>query len=509
MGQQIVECIPNFSEGRRLEVVDRIVGAIQAVPGVTLLDRSSDHDHNRSVLTFIGEPPAVEQAAFAAIQMAAGLIDLDKHKGEHPRLGAADVVPFVPISGMTMDDCIAMAKRLGKRVGEELNIPVYLYEKAATRPERENLENIRRGEYEALKQAIGVDPAREPDFGPASVGKAGATVIGARPPLIAYNVYLTTGDVSIANRIARAVRHSSGGLRFVKALGLLVEGKAQVSMNLTDYSHTSIARVVEFIRREARRYGTGIDHCELIGLIPQTALVDAAQWYLQLDQFEHDQILESQLQNASAQTALPSEDFLNALAAGTATPGGGSAAAYSGAMAAALVGMVARLTIGKKKYAQVQDRMQEIAALADAARAHLAQAVAEDAAAFDAVMAAFRLPKGSDEEISIRRAAIQTATQAAAEAPLRVAGLAADVAEWAAEAAESANANAITDAASAAAMAHASVHASGLNVRINAASIDDQAAAQAWLARLEEFHQRAERCLGRVQDALRDRADLS
>ncbi|TFH36379.1 MAG: glutamate formimidoyltransferase, partial [Anaerolineales bacterium] len=230
MQRQIVECIPNFSESRRPEVVQAIEDAIRSVKGVHTLDRHMDDDHNRTVITFAGAPEAVGEAAFLAIAKAAELIDLETHSGEHPRIGATDVVPFVPILGVTMDECVELARALGKRVGEELDIPVYLYENAATRPDRVNLAHLRKGEYEGLKKAIQEDPSRAPDFGPAKLGKAGATVIGARSPLIAYNVYLTTGDVSIAEKIARRVRQSSGGLRYVKALGMLVEGQAQVSM---------------------------------------------------------------------------------------------------------------------------------------------------------------------------------------------------------------------------------------------------------------------------------------
>ncbi len=285
---KLVECIPNFSAARCPEVVEQIIAAIQSVPEARLLDRSSDNDHNRTVLTFAGPPAAVEQAAFRAIRQAAALIDLNEHTGGHPRIGATDVVPFVPISGISMDECVAMAKRLGKRVADELNIPVYLYEYAATRPERANLENIRKGQFEGLKTEIETDPSRAPDFGPAKLGPAGATVIGARDPLIAFNVYLTSDDVTIADKIARAARQSSGGLRFVKGMGVLVEGRAQVSMNLTNFRKTPIARVVELIRREAARYGVAIHHSELVGLIPQDALTDAAVWYTQLDQFTPD-----------------------------------------------------------------------------------------------------------------------------------------------------------------------------------------------------------------------------
>jgi glutamate formiminotransferase len=293
--KRIVECVPNFSEGRRKEIIDQIVGALASVEGVRVLDVQSDADHNRSVVTIVGEPEAVEEAAFQGIERAARLIDMDQHQGEHPRMGATDVVPFVPIAGVTMADCVEMARRLGERVGRELAIPVYLYEEAASRPERRNLADVRRGEYEGLKMEIETDPHRAPDFGPARVGKAGAMAIGARPPLVAFNVYLNTDDVAIAKAIARAVRHSSGGLRYVKALGLLVEGRAQVSMNLTDHRQTPIHRVVEMIRREAARYGVTIASSEVVGLIPNEALLDAARFYLQLDGFFSDQILENRL----------------------------------------------------------------------------------------------------------------------------------------------------------------------------------------------------------------------
>ena len=294
--QRIVECVPNFSEGRRKDVIDQIVASIREVAGVRVLDVESDADHNRSVLTFIGEPEAVEEAAFRSIRRAAELIDMEQHRGGHPRMGATDVVPFVPIRGVTMNDCVQMARRVGARVGNELGIPVYLYEAAATRPDRVNLANVRRGEYEGLRREIATDPQRAPDFGPRKMGRAGATAIGARPPLIAFNVYLTTNDVRIAQAIAKAVRYSSGGLRYVKALGLLVEGRAQVSMNLTDYRKTPIARVVEMIRAEAARYGVGIATSEIIGLVPQEALLDAAVHYLQLHRFSAGQVLENRLE---------------------------------------------------------------------------------------------------------------------------------------------------------------------------------------------------------------------
>ena len=495
MVNPLVECIPNFSEGRRKEVIDAIVTAITSSGAVRLLDTSSDVHHNRTVVTFAGTPEAVENAAFAGIKAAAAHIDLNEHRGEHPRVGATDVVPFVPLRDVTIAECVALARRLGQRVGSDLGIPVYLYEAAATRPDRENLENIRRGEYEGLKEAIRTDPARVPDFGPAELGRAGATIIGARPPLIAFNVYLTTADVEIATKIARAVRHSNGGYRFVKALGLLVEGKAQVSMNLTNFAKTPIFRVVETIRREAQRYGVGIASTELIGLAPEDALIDAAQWYLQLDGFAPEQLLERRLQSVPEpgpklpEPPLPADattmtapistilstpqkslaGFLDDVASGSATPGGGAVAALAGALGAALAAMVARLTIGRKKYANVESQMQAAIADAEDLRSRLLEAVDQDVAAYAAVMAAYQLGKNDPN----RAPAIQAALIGAAQAPLHVMELALQ-AMWAARtAAELGNTNAATDAAVAAHLALAAVEGSALNVRVNLVEIMD------------------------------------
>jgi len=471
----LIECIPNFSEARRPEVIDQIVAAIQSVEDVKLLDRSSDLDHNRTVLTLAGPPFAVEEAAFRAIKTAAELIDLNSHTGEHPRIGATDVVPFVPLEGASMDDCIAMAKRLGERVGNELSIPVYLYEAAATRPERVNLENIRKGQYEGLKAEIESNPERQPDYGTAKLGSAGATVIGARNPLIAFNVYLTTDDVSIAKKIAKAIRHSSGGLRFVKGSGFFVEGRAQVSMNLTNFRETPVARVVETIRREAQRYGVAIHHSELVGLIPQEALVDAAVWYTQLDAFDKAQILESRLFDTFASSPQPKPvSFIEELAAPTATPGGGSAAAYAGAMGAALVSMVAGLTLGKKKYAEVEAQMQAIRVMAESLRKELTQAVDDDSSAFEAVMGAYKLPKDTDEEQTKRNAAIHVATLNAAHVPLSVAKDVVKVMELALKCAKEGNLNAVSDSMSGFAMSRAALTAAGYNVKINLNSLADK-----------------------------------
>ncbi len=508
---QLIECIPNFSEARRPEVVEAIVAAAASVPEVTILDRSSDTDHNRTVLTFAGTPAGVEEAAFRAIAKAAELIDLNQHSGEHPRIGATDVVPFVPLTGVTMEECVALANRLAERVAKELNLPVYLYEAAARRPERANLEVIRRGQYEGLKAEIETDPNRAPDYGPAKLGPAGATVIGARAPLVAFNVYLTTEDVAVAKAIAKAVRQSSGGFRFVKAAGFLVEGRAQVSMNLTDYRQTPIARVVETIRREAARYGVGIHHSELVGLIPQEALIDAAVWYTQLDGFKPDQVLETRL--FAAQQApnrqITKSDFLDDLAAATPAPGGGCAAAYAGAMGAALVAMMAGLTAGRKKYAAFDEQARAILAEAETLRADLTAAIAEDAAAFEAVMAAFKLPKESEAQAKLRETEIERATLQAARVPLKVAGMAARVIELAAQVVAAGNLNAISDGASGAAMARAALTAAGYNVRININSLADTTSGVSLLAELESFEARANAAEGQIRQSLETRGRIS
>jgi len=510
MSSPLVECIPNYSDARRPEVVEAIIQSIQNVAGVTILDRHSDLDHNRTVITMVGAPAAVEEAAYQSIACASKLIDLNTHTGEHPRIGATDVVPFVPISDISMAECVEMARRLGKRVADHLNIPVYLYEEAATRPERVNLETIRRGQFEGLKAEIATHPDRKPDFGPSELGPAGATVIGARQPLIAFNVYLTTDDVSIAQKIAKAVRNSSGGMHYVKAMGVLVNGRAQVSMNLTNYRQSPIARVVELVRREAMRYGVAVHHSELVGLTPQEALVDAAVWYTQLDEFQPDQILEQRLFQVSS-AARPGEKpaeptFLDQLASGSATPGGGAAAANSAASAAALVTMVARLTVGKKKYAAVESQMWPIIEQSEALRAEMTAAVAEDSAAFNAIMAAFKLPKDTPDQEAARSAAVEAATLHAAEVPAAVARKAVAIMELALQAATLGNINAISDAGTSLALARAALTGAGLNVRTNVHSLQKPEAGAALLQELVLLNNRATEIEKAYQTVLQDRA---
>lgn len=512
MATPLVECIPNFSEARDPEIVNKILDSIKTVPNVHILDQHSDMDHNRTVVTYVGTPTAVEEAAFQAMKTASELINLDKHSGEHPRMGATDVVPFVPISDISMQECIEMARRLGKRAGEELALPIYLYEEAATIPEKQNLESIRRGQYEAIKEEIGTTPVRTPDFGPHKVGPAGATVIGARQPLVAYNIYLTTNDVSIAQKIGRAVRNSSGGLRFVKAMGMMVEGRAQVSMNLTNFNKTPVARVVEFVRREAQRYGVGIQSSELVGLIPQAAMVDAAVWYTQMDGFDSEQILEQRLyevmRTGGNTTTEDAPTFLDDLASAKPTPGGGSAAAYSAASGAALIAMVARTTTGKKKYADVQEKMWGLIDQAEGLRSELTAGVTEDAAAFDEVMKAFKLPKNSEEEIQVRNAAIQAATVVAADVPLKTAQKALTVMELALEAAQYGNLNAISDAGAACFMAKAGLTAAGLNVRINVPGLEDEAQRDNFIKQTNELEAKANEIEQAMRSILADRGQM-
>jgi glutamate formiminotransferase/formiminotetrahydrofolate cyclodeaminase len=497
---RIVECVPNFSEGGRDEVVAQIKEAIASVPGVKLLDWEMDADHNRSVITFAGKPEAVEEAAFHGIKTAASLIDMDRHEGEHPRIGATDVVPFVPISGVTMEECVEIARRLGERVGTELEIPVYLYEKAATRPERVNLANVRRGEYEALKEEIASKPERKPDFGPSRLGKAGATVIGAREPLIAYNVYLDTDDLKVAQAIARAVRFSSGGLRFVKALGLYIEqrGLVQVSMNLTDYRRTPVHRVVEMIRREAQGYGANVVSSELVGLIPRQALLDAAEYYLQIEDFQPEMVLESHLEEPETTP----EAFLDAVAAGTPTPGGGSVSALAGALAAALAGMVCHLSLNKEPSAQSPS---EILKRVQARRRELTALVEQDALAYQGVLEAYRKPKGSAKEKKERTAAVQEALEQAARVPLGAANGAVEVLELLPKLLEKGLPSAASDVGVAAYMAQAAVKGAALNVRTNLSSLRKKGLAERLEQELVSLEDRASQLMDEVERGLADK----
>ena len=432
--KRLIECVPNFSEGRDAAKVDAIVAAMSSVPGVYVLDREMDADHNRSVITLAGEPDAVSESALRGVGKAMELIDLTKHTGAHPRVGATDVVPFIPIEGVTIEDCVALARRVGHEIWERYRIPVFFYEAAATRPDRTNLENVRRGQFEGLREEMKKNLERQPDVGePKLHPTAGVTVVGARKFLIAYNVNLNTADVGIANKIAKAIRFSSGGLRYVKSMGVELKARnlAQVSINLTDFEQTPMHRVYEMVKREAERYGVKPVGSEIVGLLPKKAIEMAADFFLQLENFSPAQVFENKLADAlSGAPRMTAKDgklvglarpFLEAVAAPTATPGGGSVSAFAGALAASLGHMVAGLSRKKKSQAAHVDQLS--AALDDMRRTaeKLAEEIDRDAESYNAVMAAFKLPQGNAEEARLREEAIQKATKEAAEVPLQVA----------------------------------------------------------------------------------------
>src|SRR5689334_23254033 len=427
----LVECVPNFSEGRDKGKVDAIVDAMK-IDGVYLLDREMDADHNRCVITLVGEREAIQEAAVRGVGKAAELIDLTKHQGAHPRMGASDVVPFIPIDGVTIEDCVAMANHVGEEIWKRYQIPVYLYEAAAKTPERQGLENIRRGQFEGIRAEIATNPARRPDIGEARVHPtAGATVVGARKFLIAYNVFLNTPDVDIAKKIAKTVRFSSGGMRFVKGAGFLVRGLAQVSMNLTDFEQTPIHRVFELVKREAARYGVMPVSSEIVGLIPKKALEEAAEWFLQVENFDSSLILENRLaavmggKMAVGGLRAGVEPFVEQLAAPTATPGGGSAAAAAGAMAAGLAHMVASMSRGKKAYLQYETELSSAIASLSQLREDLKAAIDADAQSYNAVMKAYKAARESAEADGMIDSALKQATSI----PLGVAERAREVAQ--------------------------------------------------------------------------------
>ncbi|MGC2369570.1 MAG: glutamate formimidoyltransferase [Candidatus Sulfotelmatobacter sp.] len=475
----LVECVPNFSEGCDRAKVDAIIAAMK-VDGVYLLDREMDADHNRSVITLVGEREAIQEAAIRGVGKAAELIDLNVHKGAHPRMGATDVVPFIPIDGVTIEDCVAMARHVGEEIWKRFQIPVYLYEAAATTPERQNLENIRRGQFEGIRAEITTNPARKPDFGEARLhATAGATVVGARKFLIAYNVFLNTPDVEIAKKIAKAVRFSNGGMRFVKGAGFLVRGMAQVSMNLTDFEQTPVHRVFEMVKREAARYGVMPVSSEIVGLIPKRALEQAAEWFLRVENFDSSLILENRLMAVmSGKTAVGGlragvEPFVEQLAAPTATPGGGSASAAAGAMAAGLATMVASMSRGKKAYLQYEAQLSAAVEKLGTLREELKAAIDADAEAYNSVMKAYKLAKTMSEKEG--EALIGSALKQATSIPLSVAEKAQEVARIAASLEGITNPNMKSDLTTAEALARAAVTGALANVEINLTSMKDQA----------------------------------
>lgn len=455
MSRKLVECVPNFSEGRDRAKVESIAAAIQSIPGALVLDLECDADHNRSVITFVAPPESVVEAALAGAAQAVELIDLTAHTGAHPRIGAVDVMPFVPLEGVTLDECVKLAERAAAEMWKRLQVPTYLYEAAARRPERANLENIRRGQFEGLREDVRTNPDRAPDFGNAELHPtAGATVVGARKFLIAYNINLGTADVEIAKRIAKGIRHSSGGYRYVKAMGVMLTSRnlAQVSMNLTDFEQTPVHRVFATVESEAARYGVPVVGSEIIGLIPKRALEMAADFHLRFEGFQPSMVLENRVADALAGRQ-PLNDFFDALAAATPTPGGGSAAAAAGAMAASLGAMVAGLS-------------KLDAAPYEADRQFLALAVQRDADAYGSVVAAYKRPKAE------RAPFVEAAMREATEVPLQVLETASALAARLAVLAAESPAKFASDVTTARALADAACTGARANVDINLAYLE-------------------------------------
>jgi glutamate formiminotransferase/formiminotetrahydrofolate cyclodeaminase len=475
----LVECVPNFSEGRDAAKVEAIIAAMK-IEGVYLLDKEMDADHNRCVITLVGDRDAIAEAAIRGVGMAAKLIDLTQHQGAHPRIGAADVVPFIPIEGVTLEDCVSIARHVGAEIWKRYQVPVYLYEAAATTPERQNLENIRQGQFEGLRSEVVKNAERRPDFGEASLhATAGATVVGARKPLIAYNVYLNTNDVEVAKKIGKAVRFSSGGLRYVKGMGVLVRGMAQVSMNLTDFEQTPIARVFEFVKREAARYGATPVSSEIVGLIPKKALEQAAEWFLQVENFDSSLILENRLAAVTGgKTAVGGiragiEPFIEQLAAPTATPGGGSASAAAGAMAVALATMVVGMSRGKKAYQQYERELSDAVTQLNRLREELKASIDLDAASYADVMKAYKDAKTAAPEVGERL--VSDALKNATRVPLGIAQKSEEVRRLVESLKPITSKNMWSDLAVASSLAKTAIEGGLANVQINLQELKDEA----------------------------------
>jgi len=460
------------------------------------------------VISFVGEPGPVKQAALAASAKAIELLDLNKHEGEHPRMGAVDVVPFVPLSGATIDDCIALAKDFGREFAERFHVPVFFYEEAASTPERRNLADVRAGEFEGLRDKIGRDPAKKPDFGPDKIHPtAGATAVGAREILIAYNVNLGTNDLSIAKKIAHQLRAKDGGLSYVKALGfeLKERGIVQVSMNMTDYHKSQLFKAQELVELFAERYGVPVVGSEIVGLVPMDALVDAAEFYLKLENFSREQILEKRLftPSPSSLTDMSLLRFSEEVGSKKATPGGGSVSAYMGALASGLVCMVARITLSKKEVAQESDQLQELIRKGEELRQRFLGLVVEDAESFDAVMQAFKLPKDKPDA---RRKTIQEATMKAAEIPLRTLESSIEVLHLAGEVAKYGATNALSDITTSISAGRAALEGAASNVLINLDMLDDKHYVDQTRSRVSELRKEALQLEQRIQEIVGSRS---
>ncbi len=521
---KLVECVPNFSEGRDQKILNSIADSIRAVKNVNLLDMDPGADTNRTVFTIVGEPEAVVEAAFQAIKTAASLIDMSKHSGAHPRMGATDVCPFIPISEMTMDDCVVLAHQLGKRVGEELGIPIYLYEYASVKPEWKNLAEVRKGEYEALSEKA-KDPNWKPDYGPHLFHeKSGATAIGAREFLIAYNINLNTRDEKKANELAMMIRESGrvkkdkhgniqkdaqgikiiepGLFSYCKAVGWYIDSykKAQISINLTNFKITPPHIVLEKVRELALKKGVIVTGSEVVGLIPKEAMLMAGVYYLkQMNEstgVPENMIIETAIQSMGLAEVSPFElekkiieyaisksdnlvnmtvsDFCDLLSTDSPAPGGGSVAALCAAISGALSAMVANLTINKKGYERVQTKVREIAEIGQKIKEKAISAIDKDTHAFNEMMFAMKLPKKTQEDKDYRQSQLQEATMKAILVPFEVLQIAQEAIELSSKIAKIGNTNALSDAGTGAVTANAAAKAAYYNVRINMQGIENK-----------------------------------
>jgi glutamate formiminotransferase / formiminotetrahydrofolate cyclodeaminase len=550
---RLVECVPNFSEGRNRAVIDAISDAIKGVADVKLLDVDPGADTNRTVYTFVGPPDAVADAALKAAHRAYELIDMAKHQGAHPRMGAMDVCPIVPVSGVTMDECVEISRGIGRRIAEELDLPVYFYEYAATSDARRSLANIRAGEYEGLERKLR-DPAWAPDAGPARFDpRFGAPVVGAREFLIAYNVNLNTRDRRLANEIALNIREGGrlkrdkagnpvvdekgtqvkvpGRLKAVRAIGWYIDQyrQAQVSINLIDYKITPLHVVFETVREEAETLGLVVTGSELVGLMPLQPLLDAGRFYLrkqgksagaperdvvetairslgldQLAAFDADKkVIEYQFRKRGALVSMNVDRFVDEVSSESPAPGGGSVAALAGSLAAGLAAMVANLTVGKKGYEAVWGELSDLAERAQAVKDRLVRAVDEDTDAFNAAMAAMRMPKGTPEEQAARHAALEGGYQQAVRVPLETARACLDAMRISLVVAGKGNTNSASDAGVAALMARAGVEGAVLNVLTNFGSVKDEAFKQACRAEADGLVKDAAALCDQVQATVR------
>lgn len=549
--RKIVECVPNFSEGRDMAVIEKITDEIKKVPGAELLDVDPGKDTNRTVVTFAGDPGAVLEAAFQAIKKAAELIDMSKQTGAHPRMGATDVCPFVPVSGVTMEECVEISKQLGKRVGEELNIPVYLYEEAAATEERRSLAYIREGEYEALPEKL-KQTEFKPDFGdPVFNPKSGATVTGAREFLIAYNVNLNTRDTKIARKIANSIREKGkevknketgekeqipGTLKAVRAVGWYIAeyNMAQLSVNLLNYKITPLYRVFEEADKFARELGVRVTGSELVGLIPLEAMLETGRHFLELQgantgvserelvrvaiqslgmeeisTFDPDhKIIEYKLKKKGRLASMNLYEFAEELASDSPAPGGGSVAALNGTLSAGLSAMVGSLTFGKKQYKEVQPEMAEISGKGQQLKDFFTDSIDKDTEAFDKVMAAFSLPKSSPEEIAARNAAIQDATKEATLVPFSVLEKSKEAAGLALIAAEKGNQNSLSDSGVAGLTASSAAEGALYNVMINLAGIEDEAFKEETAKKAVQFNNDVREITDKIKEIMHDRLNI-